>query len=205
MTQTASGFQSEAALVQKGRRLIRGALRNVDGQVRTRYELPAPGAVPDLVIFSKSSNEVQYVITVEFKLSDWRRAITQAFRHRNFGNEAYVVLDQARSAAAVRHVDLFERANVGLVTVDAENVVRVWHYPQPGLPFSSQFSRAVARALLGSHRTVPADPPFVRSIRGGIALAGLRRTWGSPQHAPSAASSPVGHGTAKGLTTPTHS
>jgi hypothetical protein len=173
-----NGFRSEAELVRRGRRLIREALHSLQRDVRTRYEVPAPGGVPDLVIFSKKGQAVQYVVTVEFKLGDWRRAVAQAFRHRNFGNEAYVVLDQARLAAALRHLEIFERANVGLVTVDARDTVRIWHYPKPGLPFSSQVSRAVARSLLAPRRTLPTDLPFIRSIRGGVALAGLRAAWG---------------------------
>jgi hypothetical protein len=181
MRDRVGGFRSEAELVQRGRRLIRRAVRSIEGEVRTRYEVPAPGGVPDLVIFSKEGRAVQYVVTVEFKLGNWRRAVTQAFRHRNFGNEAYVVLDQAKFAAALGHRRVFERANVGLVTVDTEDVVRIWHYPEPGLPFSSQFARAIARALLRSRSTLPTDLPFIRSTRGGVALAGLRTTWGSPQ------------------------
>jgi hypothetical protein len=174
------GFRSEAELVRRGRRLIKEALRSLETDVRTRYEVPVPGGVPDLVIFSKKGQAVQYVVTIEFKLGDWRRAVAQAFRHRNFGNEAYVVLDQARLAAALRHLEVFQQANVGLVTVDARDTVRIWHYPEPGLPFSSQVSRAVARALLAPRRTLPNDLPFIRSVRGGVTLAGLR-AW-SPTH-----------------------
>ena len=137
-----------------------------------------------MIIFSKQGQAVQYVVTVEFKLSDWRRAVTQAFRHRNFGNEAYVVLDQARLAAPLHYLAVFEAANIGLVSVDADDVVRIWHYPKPGLPFSSQYSREVARALLAPRRALPADLPFIRSIRGGVALAELRSTWGPPHATP---------------------
>jgi len=177
MKSKANSFQSEAELVQRGRRLIKEAVRSLEQDVRTRYEVPAPGGVPDLVIFSRKGQAVQYVVTVEFKLYDWRRALAQAFRHRNFGNEAYVVLDQARLSAALRHLEMFERANIGLVSVDAQDMVRIWHYPKPGLPFSSQIARAVARALLAPRRTLPTDLPFIRTIRGGVALAGLR-AWG---------------------------
>jgi hypothetical protein len=107
MTGKAAGFRSEAELVRRGRRLIRRAVQSLEGKIQTKSEVPAPGGVPDLVVFNKKDQTVQYVITIEFKLGDWRRAVTQAFRHRNFGNEAYVVLDQARLSAALRHLDVF--------------------------------------------------------------------------------------------------
>ena len=181
MTGVVAGFKSEAELVRRGRRLIRGAAQSLGKKIRTRYEVSAPGGVPDLVVFSRQRQSVQYVVTVEFKLSDWRRALIQAFRHRNFGNEAYVVLDQARLGAVLPNLEAFETANIGLVTLDATDVVRIWHYPKPGLPFSSEFSRALARTLLAPRRALPADLPFTRSIRGGVALARLKSTWGSPQ------------------------
>lgn len=129
-------FASEAQLVRAGRRLVRAALRDITVPIRTRYEMPAPGGIPDLVMFAYRGRQLDYVVTMEFKLRDWRRALRQAFRHRNYVNEAYVVLDGAHAAAAVEHMDLFEKANVGLATVDRTEKVRVWHVPEPALPFS---------------------------------------------------------------------
>lgn len=184
MTDKEGGFRSEAEMVERGRRLINRALRGLQREVLTRYEVSAPGGVPDLVIFSNERKALQYVITVEFKLSAWQKAITQAFRHRNFANEVYVVIDHAKSASALRHLDVFKKANVGLVSVDTDDKVRIWHYAKPALPFSSKFSREMARALLCPCRTLPSDLPFIRSVRGGLGLSGLRAAWGSPHPAP---------------------
>lgn len=175
------GFKSEAQMVHCGRRLIRQALKGLEVSVRTRYEVPAPGGVPDLVIFSKQRSTVLYVVTVEFKLRHWRRALHQAFRHRNYGNEAYVVLDATRATPALQNLDVFRQANVGLMTIDTDSQVDVWHYPEPQLPFSTQFSRSVARTLIAPSRTLPHDPPFIRSVRGGLKLSSLRNLLGSPR------------------------
>jgi hypothetical protein len=174
-------YRTEAELARRGRRVIRDALTSVGAAgVRTRSEVQAPGGVPDLVIYRRQSNEVHYVVTVEFKLRNWRRALAQAFRHRNFGNEAYVVLDRAGLAPALSQITMFHAANVGLLTLDQNGEVHVWHYPVPKLPFSAKFSRVVARSLLAPSRTLPADLPFIRSTRGGIVLSGLRNRLGSP-------------------------
>ena len=167
-------FASEAQLVRSGRRLVRAALRDVRGTIRTRYEVPAPGGVPDLVMFVHDGRQVYYVVTMEFKLRDWRRALRQAFRHRNYGNEAYVVLDGAHAMAAIEHIDLFKMANVGLATVERTEKVRVWHVPEPGLPFCPSYAQSVAKTLLAKNKGKINDLPFIRSVRGGSRLAVLR-------------------------------
>jgi len=180
MTKTTIGFQSEAELARCYSHLIQEAINNLNLTVSTRHEVSAPGGIPDLVIFNEYEDTLQYVITVEFKLSNWRRAIHQAFRHRNYGNEAYVVLDQAKSRAAIRNLELFRQANVGLVTVNAEEELRTWYSPKPGLPFSKEFSQMVACSLLSPRQPMAPDLPFIRSVRGGAALSQLKVFWSSP-------------------------
>lgn len=171
------GFSSEAHLAREGRRLLRTALAELACTVRTRYEVPAPGSVPDLVMFSKEPRGLRYVVTVEFKLRRWRRALAQAFRHRNFGNEAYVVMDEAHSRSALENVHIFRSCNVGLVTVNIQEQLRVWHYPVPQVPFSEPFARAMAQSLLAPGRNLRSKTPFIHSARGGVALAALRERW----------------------------
>lgn len=167
-------FASEAQLVRTGRRLVRAALRDIGGPIRTRYEVPAPGGIPDLVMFAYRRRQLYYVVTIEFKLRDWRRALRQAFRHRNYVNEAYVVLDGAHAAAAIEQMSLFVEANVGLATVDRAEKVEICHIPEPALPFCPNYARSVARQLLARNRGGTGDFPFIRSTRGGSRLAALR-------------------------------
>lgn len=169
------GFSSESQLVRQGRRLIRQVLAAVgDSATRARYEVTAPGSVPDLVLFSRKGRSVQYVVSIEFKLSNWRRAIGQAFRHRNFGNEAYVVLDEASIAPAVANVDEFKRTNIGLLSISSSGELKAWFLPEPRLPFSAEFSVSFSKALLTRSHIAPAELPYVRSLRGGVAMAPLR-------------------------------
>jgi hypothetical protein len=142
---------------------------------KTRSEVAAPGGVPDLTLYIKHGRAVRYVVTFEFKLANWRKALAQAFRHRNFGNEAYVVLDHASAGAAIKNLDEFKRVNVGLLTLSPSKELVAWHVPDPHRPFSLQFSQAFAASLLSRKRLAPNDVPFVRSTRGGTSLAHLRR------------------------------
>ena len=171
-------FASEAHLVRSGRRAVRAALRDIGGRFRTRCEVRAPGGVADLVLFAYGGRRLYYVVAVEFKLGDWRRALRQAFRHRNYVNEAYVVLDDGRGMAAIEHREVFRSANVGLATVDRADRVRVWCVPEPALPFSPGYAGVVAERLLVSEKRKVNDLRFVRSVRGGSRLAALRGIWG---------------------------
>lgn len=169
------GFASELQLARQGRRLIRKVLAAVgDSAIRARYEVTAPGSVPDLVLFSRRGRSLQYVVSIEFKLSNWRKAISQAFRHRNFGNEAYVVLDEAAITPAIAHVDEFRRANVGLLSISSSGELKAWFLPEPRLPFSTEFSVSFSKALLTRRHIRPTELPYVRSLRGGVAMAPLR-------------------------------
>ena len=169
-------FRSEAELVRTGRRVVRQALTSVGASlVKARYEVRAPGVVPDLILYSKRGKALRYVVTVEFKLSNWRKALAQAFLHRNFGNEAYVVLDRAHLVPALEHLEDFQLANVGLLTLAAlDGEIQAWHLPEPTLPFSVHFSTSAARSLLSRQKLLVDELPFTRTTRGGVVLAGLR-------------------------------
>lgn len=176
------GFGSEAALATAGGRALRAVIDGSGAKgIRTRREVAGPGSVPDLVVYRREGERVLYVVTIEFKLHRWRRALAQAFRHRNFGNEAYVVLDEARARGALQHLDEFKSANVGLILMSTEGTVEVITYPEPRLPFSRRFSEAFARALLSPRRSLPRDLPFTRTTRGGVSLGMMRRAVGAPR------------------------
>lgn len=175
MTSSSLMFRSEAELVRTGRRVVRQALTLVGAAlVKARYEVHAPGVVPDLILYSKRDKALRYVVTVEFKLSNWRKALAQAFLHRNFGNEAYVVLDRAHLVPALKHLDDFQLANVGLLTLTLDGEMQAWHLPEPRLPFSVHFSTSIARTLLARRKLLVDELPFTRTTRGGVVLADLR-------------------------------
>lgn len=167
----AFGTERELALAV-GRELRGGLDRPGVGSVKLRWEVPAPGCIPDMIMFSKHQQTILYVVSFEFKLKDWRRALVQAFRYRNFGNESYVVLDGASVAAALKNLEHFRLANVGLASIAVGGAIQVWHFPEPAIPFSSRSSRTVALELI--RRRLPPDLPFARTVRGGAALSHLR-------------------------------
>ena len=58
------------------------------------------------------------LIAFEAKLTDWRRAVHQAYRNTTFAQKAYVVLPSAVAVKAAHAADVFGRYKVGLCSVD---------------------------------------------------------------------------------------
>lgn len=168
-------FASERQLVRVGRRAIRESVRDMGLSVRCLYEVRAPGGIPDLVMLALGACSLCYVVTVEFKLNDWQRALEQAFRTRNFGNEAYVVLDECARHRGLNNIGVFARANVGLATVGRGGGIRVWHSPVPATPFSDEMAAEMARVFLPGARWRRATLPFIRSTAAGDAWPWRRR------------------------------
>lgn len=62
------------------------------------------------------------LIAFEAKLSNWRKALHQAWRNLSFSNRVYVVLPRDRAMAALTHRNEFEELGVGLCLVDRSGV-----------------------------------------------------------------------------------
>jgi hypothetical protein len=89
----------------------------------------------------------QTIITVEAKLSDWSRALVQAYRNRQFADESWVVLDHRFYKPAVAKLERFQRSGVGLASVDLNNNLYV-HYRAPSAPPINSTKRWHAQAAL---------------------------------------------------------
>jgi len=66
------------------------------------------------------------VIAFEAKLTNWRGALQQAYRNTCFANLSYVVLPKPVAMRACRFLAEFERRNVGICYIDA-NDLRILH------------------------------------------------------------------------------
>lgn len=76
------------------------------------------------------------IIAIEAKLSDWRRALTQAYRYQDYAMESWVLLDEASSGPAKNNIDAFVRLNVGLVTLGIEGSLQTIFSPKQSKPKS---------------------------------------------------------------------
>jgi hypothetical protein len=76
----------------------------------------------------------------ECKLSDWRKAMSQAARYRFFAQQAIVVLPEAICQRALPYLETFKKIRVGLWGFDAQSGrIMVHHTPRPMTPKSARY------------------------------------------------------------------
>jgi hypothetical protein len=135
-------FQTERELVQRAiEQLPFGTLLSTNNGERVFMATEVRGlfGIPDLVAASvcDSGTCAPKRVAFEMKLSDWRGALVQAYRYKAFVSSVYVVIDDSRSGAALRHRDDFTRANVGLISI-SRNTFAVHIHPTDEAPFCDQ-------------------------------------------------------------------
>jgi hypothetical protein len=87
----------------------------------------------------KAVTEAPYkdVVAIEAKLRDWGRALTQAYRNRQFATQSWVVLD-AHYPLSELALAAFKQANVGLATCSTEGDLRIRVAAKTKCPSSKQ-------------------------------------------------------------------
>jgi hypothetical protein len=93
----------------------------------------------------------------ECKLTDWRRAMSQAARYRFFAHQAFVVLPERTCATALRYLDTFRKIRVGLWSYSTDTGHIVAHYtPRAIEPRSRRYYlHAVACVAAASTQALP--------------------------------------------------
>lgn len=81
---------------------------------------------------------VESIVSIEAKLTDWKRALRQAFRYREFSNQSWVLLDASRASSAIANLDIFQRGNIGLATFSTLKELRIHYEPS----FENSFNQA---------------------------------------------------------------
>lgn len=80
-------FVSEAELVEFSLPLIIEEFRNENNKLDYIQEPKGLFGIPDVIIFNGK------VVSIEYKLKNWKQAMKQAYRYQSFSYETYVVLD----------------------------------------------------------------------------------------------------------------
>lgn len=77
----------------------------------------------------------------EFKLSDWRRAMSQASRYRFFAHQTIVVLPETVCVNALPYIDTFRKIRVGLWSYSMDTKrIRMHYTPRPSNPISKRWN-----------------------------------------------------------------
>lgn len=92
------------------------------------------------------ASPVGSIVSIEAKLRDWRRALRQAYRYREFSNQSWVLLDTSRVSPALAQIQQFVRFGVGLASINTSGELFIHHAPLVTAPFSD--SRYWAESVL---------------------------------------------------------
>lgn len=97
--------------------------------------------IPDLMIldFNQENNchVLRKAIAIELKLSNWRRAVEQAYRYKAFSDFVFVCIDAARIQPALMNLDYFKMARIGLLSFSVGGKLELLHNPPSEPPYSS--------------------------------------------------------------------
>lgn len=97
-------------------------------------------------ILGSVSSPIDTVVSIEAKLRDWRRALRQAYRYREFSNQSWVLMDAYRISPALVQLQQFVRSGVGLASINTSGELFIHHEPPVTEPFSD--SRYWAESVL---------------------------------------------------------
>lgn len=89
-------------------------------------------------------------IAIEAKLKNWKRALMQAYRYKWFADYSYVILDHAHVHSAIQNIDLFEKHNIGLVSVSTEGNYYSHYVPQKEIPIDPKMQIMLSESLIHS-------------------------------------------------------
>ncbi len=93
----------------------------------------------------------------EMKLSHWQKALSQAFRYRNFAHQAIVVVPPSVAGNARPMLDTFKKLRVGLWSFDMDTMRIVPIYtPRPHIPLSNRYwLQSIEKAAKTPNTTLP--------------------------------------------------
>ncbi|TKJ43760.1 hypothetical protein CEE36_03475 [candidate division TA06 bacterium B3_TA06] len=110
-------------------------------------ELSGLFGIPDLIVairnpFRKSTDSLMF-LAFEMKLRNWKRALVQAFRYRCFAHKSYVLLDRAHVDPARKQIEMFQKSNVGLLSIDTNGEIKIHCKPRYRKPYSQDLESAL--------------------------------------------------------------
>lgn len=133
-------FSSEAELVEFSLPLLIEEFKK-EGNIFSYIEEPKGlFGIPDVVIYNGS------VVSIEYKLKNWKQAIKQAYRYKSFSYEAYVVLDLEFAESAKKNIETFTKFNIGLGAVSNDGI-EFFYKPSQSKPFNDTLSERVLELL----------------------------------------------------------
>lgn len=88
---------------------------------------------------------------IEAKLRNWKRALYQAYRYKWFADFSFVVLDAYYAEQAIENLDLFQRYNIGLATINTEGEFNRVFNPYRQKPFDVNMQILLSEMILNDY------------------------------------------------------
>lgn len=110
-------------------------------------ELKGLFGIPDFVFIEKNNQYINHIIAIELKLKNWKKALIQAFKYRNFANQSYVIIDEKNLSNAVKNIDNFKQSNIGLASFNKNKELRIHFYPNSNDPFSVYYKEKLINSI----------------------------------------------------------
>lgn len=134
----------------------------VDSLVYTTYACIEPQGlfgIPDLLVanirFEPDEAKIYRSFAFEMKLSNWKRALIQAYRYLSFANYSFVVIDRSSQKPALEHINEFALSNIGLISVDKSGFFSLHFFPKFNQPYSYGMESKLKGLLLGEKACKP--------------------------------------------------
>lgn len=106
--------------------------------------------IPDFILIENSDNYINYIVSIELKLKNWKRALKQAFRYRAFSNESYVILDEYHIELGLKNLEYFKKFNIGLGSFNSKSELKLFYKPVTAKPFSTKFNSILEKQVLNN-------------------------------------------------------
>jgi len=147
-------FKSEQQLFEQA--IASPSLRNLVGAMRyPTYGYVEPKGffgIPDLVIanvdYKNGKAKLIRSFAFEMKLSNWKRAITQAYRYRAFVNLSFVVIDRSFLKPALENIGNFAKSNIGLISIDQSGFLNLHNTPKFEKPYCYELDVKFQKMIL---------------------------------------------------------
>lgn len=138
-------FASEKQMSETFKLYLEGLL--VEENCFFQEEIKGITGIPDYVLYEENGNQINYIVSFELKLKNWKQALKQAFRYRNFSNDSIVILDEDVIQLALNNMDFFKKYNIGLGSFNKNKELKIYYYPSPSKPFSNFYIEKIVQKI----------------------------------------------------------
>lgn len=106
------------------------------------------------------------MFAIEAKISNWRRGFYQAYRYKWFSHCSFLALHINFITPALSNLKLFERYNIGLMSVDTEKQeVQTFYRPKLEEPYSNEIAALTFEKLFATYCEKKAASQSAQSSR----------------------------------------